>query len=219
VTKQLPSITPVRLLWLMLPGLIALLLLLARVIYTDSFRYIFLPWNLFLAFLPIIFLVLFWRYSKEKKLSHPVNIGLFLAFLAFLPNSFYLMTDYTHLRGAVEVNVNYDIMLLNSFTFTGMLWGFYSVFQVENILSKRLSAGVVRWVIAGIYFLSSFAIYIGRFVRWNSWDIIFQPAAIIFDVSDQILNPLLHANAYIYTSLVFVILYSTHVVARRLIDK
>lgn len=219
MTKQLPSITPVKLLWLMLPGLIALLLLLVRVIYTDSFRYIFLPWNLFLAFLPIFFLVLFWRYSRERKLSHPVNVGLFIAFLAFLPNSFYLMTDYTHLRGAVEVNVNYDIMLLNAFTFTGMLWGFYSVFQIENILSKRLSAGVVRGVIAGIYFLSSFAIYIGRFVRWNSWDIVFQPAAIIFDVSEQILNPLLHANAYIYTSIVFIILYSTHIVSRQLISK
>jgi uncharacterized membrane protein len=217
--KQPPIISLRRLLWLLVPGGIAIALLIGRIIYTDSFRYIFLVWNLFLAFVPLALIALYSVLIKRQRLLHWSNILLFIAFVAFVPNSFYLMTDYTHLRGATEVNINYDIVLLNAFSFAGVLWGLTSMFLLQDILRRRLSVNMTRGFVAGIYLLSSFAIYIGRFVRWNSWDIIAQPAAIIFDVSDQIVNPGMHVNAYLYSFVTFAVLYCLHITISRLFDR
>ena len=204
---------------LAIPVLSAFLLLAVRVVATDSTRYLFLVWNLLLGLFPLFVLVLHSIYLKKHSWQSLGSLLLVFIFIAFLPNSFYIMTDYTHLRGASEINVNYDILMINAFVFAGLIWGYCATSQFHRELRMRLPE-MQSTIIMGLIFLAiSFAIYLGRFVRWNSWDILLQPAAIIFDVSEQVVNPNVHSNAYLYTSAFFIVLFSVHYTLWRLIRK
>lgn len=204
---------------LLLPAVVAIALLIIRIIATDSTRYLFLIWNLLLAFVPLVlFLVIKHRLKSTAWWSVP-NILITLAFIAFLPNAFYIMTDYKHLRGASEININYDILMINVFAWTGLLWGYCATLEFHKELRKRLSSSQTLISMGLVFLAISFAIYLGRFVRWNSWDILVQPAAIIFDVSDQVINPSMHVNAYFYTFIFFISLFSIHYTLWRLISK
>lgn len=204
---------------LAIPVLSAFLLLSVRVIATDSTRYLFLVWNLMLGLFPLFILVLHKIYLKKHKWQSIGSLLLIFVFIAFLPNAFYIMTDYTHLRGASEININYDILMINAFVFAGLIWGYCATLEFHRELRKKLPE-IQSVIIMGLIFLAvSFAIYLGRFVRWNSWDILLQPAAIIFDVSEQVVNPNMHSNAYLYTTAFFIVLFSVHYTLWRLIRK
>ena len=204
---------------LLIPAFVAISLLVVRIAATDSTRYLFLVWNLLLGFIPLLILVLLRIYLKTKLWRSVGGLLLTFAFVAFLPNSFYIMTDYTHLRGASEVNVNYDILMINAFVFAGLLWGYCATLEFHKELRKRLPEIQALIIMGAIFLASSFAIYLGRFVRWNSWDILVQPAAIIFDVIEQLINPNMHSNAYLYTSAFFIVLFSLHYTLWRLLRK
>lgn len=204
---------------LLLPAIVALALLVIRIVATDSTRYLFLIWNLLLAFVPLVLLLVLKNRLKNTAWWSVPNILITFAFIAFLPNAFYIMTDYKHLRGASEININYDILMINVFAWTGLLWGYCATLEFHKELRKRLSSSRALISMGLVFLAISFAIYLGRFVRWNSWDILVQPAAIIFDVSDQVINPSMHVNAYFYTFIFFISLFSIHYTLWRLISK
>ncbi len=204
---------------LLLPAIVALALLVIRIVATDSTRYLFLIWNLLLAFVPLVLLLVLKNRLKNTAWWSVPNILITFAFIAFLPNAFYIMTDYKHLRGASEININYDILMINVFAWTGLLWGYCATLEFHKELRKRLSSSRALISMGLVFSAISFAIYLGRFVRWNSWDILVQPAAIIFDVSDQVINPSMHVNAYFYTFIFFISLFSIHYTLWRLISK
>ena len=204
---------------LLLPAIVALVLLVIRIVATDSTRYLFLIWNLLLAFVPLVLLLVLKNRLKNTAWWSVPNILITFAFIAFLPNAFYIMTDYKHLRGASEININYDILMINVFAWTGLLWGYCATLEFHKELKKRLSSSRALISMGLVFSAISFAIYLGRFVRWNSWDILVQPAAIIFDVSDQVINPSMHVNAYFYTFIFFISLFSIHYTLWRLISK
>ena len=204
---------------LLLPAVVALVLLVIRIVATDSTRYLFLIWNLLLAFVPLVLLLVLKNRLKNTAWWSVPNILITFAFIAFLPNAFYIMTDYKHLRGASEININYDILMINVFAWTGLLWGYCATLEFHKELRKRLSSSRALISMGLVFSAISFAIYLGRFVRWNSWDILVQPAAIIFDVSDQVINPSMHVNAYFYTFIFFISLFSIHYTLWRLISK
>lgn len=202
---------------LLLPVVVCSVFLVARIFITDSGRYLFLFWNLLLAMIPLAVLFVLKNNLRLARLTSPMNVILTFVFVAFLPNAFYIVTDYTHLRGASEININYDILLITAFAVTGLLWGYCATLEFHRQLETRLGAKKALGLISLVFLASSFAIYLGRFVRWNSWDILFQPAAIIFDVSEQVINPRMHENAYYYTGAFFLFLISIHLVLRQLI--
>lgn len=187
-------------------------LLLVRIFSSDSTRYIFLIWNLILAIIPLLvgyFLVL--RIRAFGWLTW-TQIILTLFWLTFLPNSFYLISDFIHLRPTYEASIIFDIVMLMSFALNGLIFGFMSVYLVHQELRKRLSF-FKSYLFIGLVFLAcSFATYLGRYTRWNSWDIIFRPAGIIFDVSDRFINPSAHSTTYVSTLLFFGLLVSIYFV-------
>lgn len=197
---------------LLLPVAVCSIFLIGRILVTDSGRYLFLFWNLLLAMIPLAVLYVLKNNLKKTPWLSSLNVILTFVFVAFLPNAFYIVTDYTHLRGASEININYDILLITSFAITGLIWGYCATLEFHRQLETRLSPKKALGLISLIFLASSFAIYLGRFVRWNSWDILFQPAAIIFDVSEQVINPRMHENAYYYTGAFFLFLISVHLV-------
>jgi uncharacterized membrane protein len=209
---QEPILLPARFIasLLVLP-VISVFLLVVRAMASDSSRYLFLPWNLFLAAVPLLLAWwLVWRVRVFGWLMWQ-QVLLTLGWLAFLPNSFYLMTDFIHLRPNHEADLLFDIVLLTSFMLSGLILGVISVYMVHVEIRKRLSERYSYGVIGLVFLACSFAICLGRYTRWNTWDILLQPAGLLFDVSDRLINPGLHAQTYQTTVTLFLVLFGAYV--------
>jgi uncharacterized membrane protein len=173
-----------------------------RVILTGTTRYSFIPWNLLLAWLSLLFAVLLVRnLNNNRWLSWP-NMGLSLLWLAFLPNTWYLLTDFVHINPIGEISQLYDIVLICLLVIIGFLLGFASLFLVHRELLKRFSPIRSYWLIEAVILVASFSIYVGRDLRWNSWDVITNPGVII-NVSDSIADPLGNPRVLNVTLLLF----------------
>lgn len=191
-------------------------LFLARVIATENILYWFMLWNLFLAWLPVLFA--FWlryRLSNSRWLSWP-NIILTLLWLSFLPNSFYMVSDLIHLQNTGEVMQLYDVAMMMSFIANGLILGYMSLYVVHHELMKRLKPRDAHVVIGLILLSCGFAIYLGRYLRWNTWDIFLSPAALLFDISERVLHPAIHGETFIITFTFFVLIASIYAVGYQL---
>jgi len=180
----------------------AIALILFRVIETRSSRYEFLLWNLFLAWLPLIFAwALFRRTPKGLNWSW-LNFILFALWLLFLPNAFYLVSDYIHLGETGEIGLMYDLVLIGTYAWCGFVLGYTSLYLIHKRTIQRFGQKA-HWLPIACLMLSGFAIYLGRYLRWNSWDIITNPFGILFDVSNSIINPINHSLTFSATLLFF----------------
>ncbi len=174
--------------------------------------YSFLLWNWLLALLPLGFSFVLVISLQQRRWMSWQNLSLSFFWLIFLPNSFYLASDLIHLREASAVNVLFDVMLLLSFSFNGFIAGMLSLYMVHRELYRRFWASQVHTLIAGVLLSSSFAIYLGRNLRWNTWDVFIHPAGLVFDVSDRIINPTAYPQAFSTTLGFFVLLGSIYLV-------
>ena len=197
---------------LLLACLVSCLLLAARILVSDSLRFVFLYWNLVLAVVPAV--LAFWLVRRIKLYGWYKwpQITLSFIWLSFLPNSFYLVTDMVHLRANFEASFYFDVVMLSSFMLNGLALGFYSVHLIHKEIRRYFSPNFTLAVIGMIFFLCSFATYLGRFVRWNTWDIILQPLGLLFDVSDRFINPAVHNETYLATFSFFIVLFSSYLV-------
>jgi len=147
--------------------------------YSGTVHYAFLVWNLFLAWIP--FIIAYFTYTltlKRQWVYVVIPIAAFL-WMIFFPNAPYILTDFQHLAGEwADLPVWYDVMMLIWFAFTGLLLGMVSLFLMQEIIRREFG----RWMGWGFVMLvtglSSAGIYMGRFLRWNSWDIILNPSDI-----------------------------------------
>ena len=151
-----------------------------RVERTGSGYYRFLLANLFLAGIPLILSTCL-RAADRLTIHWTIKAGLFSLWLLFLPNAPYILTDILHLPRAGQAPMWYDLALLLSCSGTGLLLGYLSLIDVQTIVARHYSA-VAGWLFATVSLaLSGFAIYLGRFLRWNSWDVITTPS-LMFDL-------------------------------------
>jgi uncharacterized membrane protein len=160
--------------------------------------YTFLCWNLFLAWIPWLAGQGF-RAASRRRASRVLQLGWFALWLLFLPNAPYIATDLLHLAPRPPVPLWYDLTLLLSFAGTGLLLGYVSIIDVQTAVEERFSRRTGWVVAAGSLFLSGFGIYLGRFLRWNSWEVLTDPAGLFRDISDRLLNPTAHPRAYAVT--------------------
>ena len=117
---------------------VSTLLLLIRMAVSDNARLFFLQWNLFLAWLPLIFAFLAYKKIRYKKDLTWRNGILALLWLVFLPNSFYIISDLIHLQSSGEVGLLYDTALITSYVLNGLLLGFISIYLFERVLKRFL---------------------------------------------------------------------------------
>lgn len=197
---------------LALASLVSVALYVARALTFSSTEFWYLNWNLLLAWVPLIFSYMLVRHCITGFWVSTKGILLTILWLLFLPNSFYLATDFIHLQRSTSESLLFDIVLLLSYTFNGFIVGYLSVYSVHQLLLRRMSRKKSHLLVAGVFLLCSFAIYLGRYLRWNSWDIIFNPAGILFDVSDRFLNPADHEQTFWTTALFFVLISSVYIV-------
>lgn len=173
---------------LLLATLLCLVFYLYRLYDMRSIGLTYLPWNLFLAWLPLGVMVILIRLLRTRRWSDWLPIAVTIVWVLFLPNSFYLVSDYIHLQNASNEVILYDAVMFTMFVFTGLLLGYASLYVFHTELRKRMP-GTSAWrVIWLVVLLCSFAIYIGRDLRWNSWDILVSPAGLLFDISERFLR-------------------------------
>lgn len=180
-------------------------ILLFRIIYTHSIGFVFLAFNLFLAAIPwgiITFIIIFPKIQKRKILM----LILSSFWLLFLPNAPYILTDLFHLNKNWTMHVWFDTFLILSFAWTGLLFGLTSLMEFEKILEKYVSKNWIGVISSLLLFVASFDVYLGRFLRWNSWDMIKYPKTIMLDVLDRFANPFSHPRTWGMTILVGVLL-------------
>lgn len=166
-----------------------------RFMYTGSKMFLFLNWNLFLAFIPWFAGILL-RLKPGEKQHKGMMVAFVLLWLAFFPNAPYILTDLFHLRRQSEVPIWFDLTLILSYAWTGLLFGFFSLLDVQAALQHFLPAKKVRVVPVVLLFISGFGIYLGRYLRWNSWDIIQQPLALLTDISNRFIDPAHHPRTW-----------------------
>jgi uncharacterized membrane protein len=186
---------------LALAGLsVASLLLFAAAAWRNhSFTFDYLAYNLLLAWIPLGLTIWLQRLLRTKLWSAWPPFLLTLFWLGFLPNSFYMVSDYLHLQDVPRVDPLLDIVMFSAFIFNAFILGLVSLYVVHGELRKRVSGTAAWWMVAATIFLTSFAIYIGRDLRWNTWDVLLNPASILFDVSDRLLAPHQHPEMFTTT--------------------
>lgn len=190
-------------------------LIAVRIDRTGSGYYRFLIFNLFLACMPL-FLSTALRIARHWELPWPIQLAVLVLWLLFLPNAPYILTDILHLTRATHAPAWYDLALLLSCAGTGLLVGYLSLIDVQTIVARRLGQ-TWSWIFALVSLvLSGFAIYLGRFLRWNSWDVLIEPTR-LFGITDGLLHPWAHVRPLAVTLIFGVILVLGYISLRILV--
>jgi uncharacterized membrane protein len=165
-------------------------LALARVFYSGRTAYIWLGWNLALAWVPLLLaLAIARRHAPGRRASWPGSGALAAAWLAFFPNAPYLVTDLIHVRARAAVPIWYDAIMVFAFALTGLCLAFLSLWLVHRLVDRRFGARVGWAFVATIAGLAGFGVYLGRYPRWNSWDGVTRPGELLADVAAHVTNP------------------------------
>ena len=195
---------------------VSILLFFAGAIANRSLQFDYLLWNLFLAWLPLGIVAMLVRNLRLNIWSSWQPLSLTLLWLVLLPNSFYMISDFVHIQDVARHNLLYDVVIFTAFIFTAALLGFSSLYIVHTELRKRMNLRDSSIAVAVILFLCGFAIYLGRDLRWNSWDVLLNPAGILFDISDHLIHPLQNGEMISTTFSFFVLLGSLYLVGWQL---
>ena len=176
-------------------GLIAV-----RVLYTGSGHFLFLIWNLFLACVPLACSRALTAMNRRGA-STWTQCTLFGLWLLFLPNAPYIVTDLVHLSPPASTLSWYDLGLLLSCAGAGLLLGYLSLLDMQRLIEKKFG-NKAGWLLAGsALMLSGFGVYLGRAMRWNSWDAVTNPVKLFGSIVDFLSNARLHPHTSAITLL------------------
>ena len=177
---------------------ICVMLVASRMLYADSRRYTNLLWNLFLAWIPFAAAFAAYTLSLSRRLVYVAVPVFALLWLVFFPNAPYLLTDLQHLAdGPSAAPLWYDVILMVWFSWTGLLLGLFSLYLMHEIVRQtfgRLAGWIFVLAVSG---LSSAGIYVGRFLRWNSWDLLQNPSDVALDILGWVVDPSLRLVVFI----------------------
>lgn len=189
------------------------LMIIARFIYTGSHGFVFLIWNVFLAWIP------FYASSFFKQLQNaPVGKQalLFFTWLLFFPNALYIITDLVHLDMDTRVPKWFDAVLLFTAAVTGLMMGLVSLLRAEKFLSGKFKKSTVNVSMVVILFLGSFGVYLGRFLRWNSWDIVSNPLNLLVSIGQRFIFPFDHLRTWGITLQLTILFWLLYMAVKKL---
>lgn len=181
---------------ILLSSSLAVVLFAGRVFRSQSFTYRFLVWNLILAWIP--YLASLWGAHLHRR--HPRRWWYLLLpgllWLTFFPNAPYIVTDFWHLQERAPVPIWYDIGLLSAFALTGLFLAVYSLRTMQKLVRHYLGT-LLSWLFAlAALGLGGLGVYLGRFLRWNSWDLLLHPQGVLADVAVRLVHPLSHPQTF-----------------------
>lgn len=180
----------------LLASLLAVALLAARGPRSGTTIYSFLLWNLLLAWIP--YLASLWADGLHRRYPRRwwnlITPG--LLWLIFFPNAPYIVTDLWHLRERAPIPMWYDIGLVATFALAGLFLAVFSL-RIMQRLVKDYFGTIVSWLFVLVALaLGGLGIYLGRFLRWNSWDLILNPRGVLRDVAVRLAAPLSYPAAF-----------------------
>jgi uncharacterized membrane protein len=187
--------------------IIAVVLNILRVILWDKISFIFILWNIFLALIPFIISSYLLIYSKKEKVNKIILILGFILWLLFIPNAPYIITDFIHLGEARAVPLIFDILLLFSSSLIGLWLCLSSLFHIEQIIKNKYNPKLTSIIMGFIILLISFGIYLGRYLRFNSWDIFINHTSLIKNIWKIFSEPSMYTGVYLYTGLLFFFIF------------
>ncbi len=199
----------------------SVILLMLSILLTGALSGTFMIWNLFLAALPFGFTyvgrAIITNQPSSKEIRIPLIIALisgFLFWLLLLPNAPYMLTDLIHTSNTPPHLKFYDIVMYSSFGVLGISLFAHSLRafgEIAHGVLKFNNGKMLLWLELIIIFLSSIGVYLGRALRWNSWDIITQPMNIMESIASLFLNPLVHSYAWVSIIPMFLLLVIVHI--------
>jgi uncharacterized membrane protein len=186
--------------------ILAIALNVSRIIIWGKFSFAYILWNIFLAFIPFIISSLLLSFSKTEKFNKVIFFAGIFFWLLFIPNAPYIVTDFIHLGEIHAVPVIFDTFLLFCSASLGLILGFYSLFHIEQIVRVKYSQKVTRIIMGLVIFLISFGMYLGRFLRFNSWDIFINHTSLVKNIWKVFSESSPRIEVYLYTLLFFLFL-------------
>jgi uncharacterized membrane protein len=170
-----------------------------RIIFTGGLSKVFLVWNLFLAWIPII--LIYFTSEKTKKVWLPIIL---ILWIMFFPNTPYLITDLKHLNHSLPfIEYWLDLFILSITSLLGFLLTVFAIFQIKNKLSYFIPKKLTSIFIIFIIIVSGFGVFLGRFERLNSWHIITNTKE-VFNTTINVLKTIVNEPK----NLIFVLLFS-----------
>ena len=166
-----------------------------RAAYTGNHGLSWIKWNLFLAAIPWFITTLIAVVPKIRH-SRWILPLLFGGWLLFFPNAPYIVTDLIYIGIYKDVPPWLEALHLISYAWTGLLFGFFSLWDIEDILQPRLGRVRTTAISVVLLFISGVGIYMGRSLRWNSWHIFTTPSIVFSGIWDLLVHPLAHIDAW-----------------------
>ncbi len=175
---------------LLLSSILAGAFLAFRIFYSETLNYINLLWNLLLAWLPYFFsLLAFNAFSARQKRWWLISLFIVL-WLIFFPNAPYIVTDFYYLDPRPPIPLWFDISLIAIFAITGCFLALASLRSIHTIVETYVGR-ILGWIFALLTLgLASLGVYLGRFARYNSWDLLLRPKPLLKELAFNLLNPL-----------------------------
>jgi len=164
-----------------------------RYYISDTKVFLFLNWNLFLAWIPLLLSSFILAFNIRSKIS---LMAIIIVWILFFPNSPYILTDLFHLRARNAIPIWYDLIVILSYAWTGLICGFISLKDIEKRLSDYGNRNITNGVIVFFLFMSSFGVYLGRFLRWNSWDVLNNPFGLFSDIVVRLIYPMEYTKTW-----------------------
>src|SRR3954471_19702701 len=185
--KTAPSPLTRPLLALLFSSALGVTLVIIRIVATQRLQHIYLIGNLILAWVPLLASIALDRWDG-LAVPRWKRFALFGVWFFFFPNAPYILTDLVHLGPWYYGRYWVDLLLILLVALTGLLLGFVSLQSMQRRIARRYHwpAGWLFVMIMSL--LSGIAIYAGRFLRWNSWDVIARPAKILNDAQQWLLS-------------------------------
>ncbi|MFC0605996.1 DUF1361 domain-containing protein [Winogradskyella pulchriflava] len=173
----------------------SIIVLMVRIKLNKSFFYLFLVWNIFLAIIPYAITM----YLISKPSISKLKLGFWaLVWLAFLPNAPYIVTDLIHIKIGNDSLLWLDVLVVMSFAMSGLLLFYLSLLDMQKLIAMRFKKIPIVTSTLFILFLCGFGVYLGRFLRYNTWEIISNPEVLMSDVFNIIVSPFQNADAWLF---------------------
>lgn len=124
-----------------------------------------------------------------------------LIWLAFFPNAPYLVTDFLHWERDTSVIWWYELALIVLFAWTGCVLAAVSLRMMHGWVRDWAGRAAGAMFVLGVIGLSGVGVYLGRFHRFNSWDLVTRPGTLWGQVADGLADPLHHGRAFLVSLL------------------
>ncbi len=194
-------------------SVIPLLLYAVRVARTHALTHGGMVWNLFLAWLPMVAAIAAYNLGASGRRKAWLLVAFCaLLWLLFFPNAPYIITDFGGLHPRNDVPYWYDVLMYVAFAWSGTFLGLVSLYIMQLIV-RRLKGSAASWLFAlAALALSGFGVYLGRFPRFNSWDVFTSPQSLLSGIWDRLSNPAANRQMFVFTAVFSLFLISAYLI-------